>query len=230
MRVENVALDEIDKIALPFRKDIMTVAFGSDEREVGDFNEAEDSNKKLVQWLVYVSDIKPKHVESIDQAKEKVKLAWRKYQQNNKAISVANEIISRVSAGEKFVDLARKAGYGVRSTAYFDRLGQTADAMDKSEVILALCEESFDKTKNEVGMKELNGKIVVYQLNEIMHNERSEEDNKPKYYVELMQNVSEDMYQQLISYLSKRYGVRINYDVLKTVDESVDSSFLEDMF
>ena len=164
----------------------MTVAFGSDEKEVGEFNEAESSSKKLVQWLVYVSDIKPKHVEPIAQVEDRVKLAWRKDQQHSKAVSFANEIISKVAAGENFSDLAKRSKYGVRSTAYFDREGKTADKRDKSEIIDSLFEESFDKTKNEAAIKEIDGKIVVYQLNEIIYDEKFEKDHKPEYYVELI--------------------------------------------
>ncbi len=228
--LQDVAFDEFDKIALPFSKDVMTVAFGSDEKEVGDFNEAEDSSKKLVQWLVYVSDIKPRHVEPIDRAKDEVRLAWYKDQQHSKALSVADEIISKVAAGENFSDLAKKAGYTMRSTAYFNREGKTVDERDKSEIIGALCEESFDGIKNESAMKEINGKIVVYQLNEMMYDGESEENNKSEYYVELIKDISDDMYQQLIGYLSRRYEVKINYDVLRKVDETIDSSTLDEMF
>lgn len=230
LSVRDAALDETDKIALPFRGDVMTVAFGSDEKEVGDFNEAEDSNKKLVQWLVYVSDINPKHVEPIAQAKDRVKLAWYKDQQHSKALSVASEIVSKIAAGEKFSDLGKKEKYKVKSTAYFNREGKTTDERNRSEIIDALCEESFDKTRNEVSIKEINGKVIVYQLNEIMYDEKSEKENKPKYYVELIRDVSDDMYQQLIGYLSKRYKVKVNHEVLRKVDETMDSSALDEMF
>ncbi len=230
LNVKNVAFDESNKIALPFKKDVMTVAFGSDEKEVGDFNEAEDSNKKLVQWLVYVSDIIPKHIESIDQAKEKVELEWRRNQQNSKAFTVANEIVFKVMKGEKLSDLAKKGKYNIRSTAYFDREGQTSNDRNKSEVIEDLFEESFSKVRDDVGIKKINGKVFVYQLNEIKYDKKSEKDNKQKYYVELMRDVTEDMYQQLIGYLSKRYEVKINYDILQKVDEAVDPSVFDDMF
>lgn len=230
LNIKNVAFDEADKVALPFRKDVMTVAFGANEKEVGDFNEAEDSNKKLVQWLVYVSDIKPKHVEPFEQAKERVKLAWRKDQQHVKALSVANEIISKVSSGERFTNVAVKAGYAVRSTDYFDRAGLTSGQKNKSEIVLNLHEDAFNKVKNEVDFKELNENIVVYQLDRIEYDAKSEEKNKQSYYVELVQSSSEDMYQQLIGYLSKKYKVKINYDVLKKVDETIDASALDDVF
>lgn len=230
LNIKNAAFDEADAVALPFRKDVMTVAFGSNEKEVGDFNEAEDSNKKLVQWLVYVSDIKPKHVELFEQAKEKVKLAWRKDEQHAKALSVANEIVSKVSAGEKFVNVVGKAGYSAKSTVYFDRAGATSDPKNKSEIVSDLHEEAFSKLKNEVGLKELNGNIVVYQLDGIGYDVKSEEKNKQNYYVGLVQDSSEDMYQQLIGHLSKKYKVKINYDVMKKVDEAIDASALDDVF
>ncbi len=79
-------------------------------------------------------------------------------------------------------------------------------------------------------MTEIGGKIVVYQLNEIIYDEKFEKDHKPEYYVELIKDVSDDMYQQLIGYLSKRYEVKINYEVLKKVDEAIDSSDFDEMF
>jgi len=230
INVKNVALNETDQIGLPFKKDIMTVAFGSDEKEVGDFNEAEDSNKKLVQWMVYVSDITPKHIEPIEQAKEKVKIAWYKHQQHDRALSVANEIISKVVNGESFFDLAKKAKYRLRSTAYFDREGRTSDERNNSEIISSLCEESFNRLKNDIGLKDINGKIVVYQVVGMNYDEKSERDNKRMRYNSLLQDNSGDMYQQLIGYLSKKYEVKVNYDVLKEVDESIDPTALDDVF
>jgi len=228
--VKNVSIDETDNIALPFKKDVMTVAFGSDEKEVGEFNEAEDFSKKLVQWLVYVSDIKPKHVEPIDQAKEKVKLAWRKNQQHDKALSLANDLISKVSEGEEFADLAKKRNYKLKSTAYFDSRGTTSDGKSKSEIIDNLHEEVFSKLRTEMGMKEVKDKIVVYQLSDISYDSEKGDKNKQNDYILLLQNYTEDMYQQLIGYLSKKYEVKVNYDVLKEVDESIDPTALDDVF
>ena len=228
--VKNVALDETDNIALPFKKDVMTVAFGTDEKEVGEFNEAEDFNKKLVQWLVYVSDVTPKHVEPIDQVKERVRFAWRKDRQHDKAMSVANDLISKVSEGERFADLAKKGSYKLKSTAYFDSQGTISDEKDNSEIIDNLHEEVFSKLKNEMGMKEVKGKIVVYQLSDMDYDLEKGDKNKQNDYILLMQDYTEDMYQQLIGYLSKKYEVKINYDVLREVDESVDMSALGEVF
>ncbi|MBO6056577.1 MAG: SurA N-terminal domain-containing protein [Alphaproteobacteria bacterium] len=230
LSVKSVKLDEVDEIPLPFKKDVMTVAFGSDENEVGDFNEAEDSGKKLVQWLVYVSDVTPKHVEPLEQAKERVKVEWRKDQQHNKALAVANEVISKVSEGEKFADLVRTRNYRLRSTNHFDSLGIVSDNSKKSEIIDSLHEEVFSKLKNEVGMKELNGKIVVYQVADISYDKKKEEENWQRSFVSLLLNYSDDMYQQLIGHLSKKYEVKINYDILKEIDESIDPSSLDEVF
>lgn len=230
LNVKNVKLSDVDEIPLPFKKDVMTVAFGSDENEVGDFNEAEDSGKKLVQWLVYVSDVTPKHVEPLEQAKERVKVEWRKDQQHNKALAVANEIISKASEGEKFADLAGAKNYKLKSTSHFDRLGNTSDNNEKSEIVSNLYEEVFSKLKNEVGMKELNGKVVVYQVADISYDKKKEEENWQRNFVSLLLNYSDDMYQQLIGHLSKKYEVKINYDVLKEVDESIDPSALDEVF
>jgi len=230
LSVKNVALSEMYKISLPFKKDVMTVAFGSDEKEVGSFNEAEDFNKKLVQWLVYVSDVTPKHVEPIDKVKERVKFAWRKDQQHNKALSVANDIISRVSKGEKFADLVRKKGYVLKTTAYFDNRGMISGNKGKFEIIDSLHDEVFSKVKNDVGMKELNGKIVVYQLADISYDEKKEDEDMLRNFLSLSMAYTEDMYQQLIGYLSKKYEVKINYDILKEVDEAIDPSALDEVF
>ncbi|MCR4623596.1 MAG: SurA N-terminal domain-containing protein [Alphaproteobacteria bacterium] len=230
LNVKSVKLDEVDEIPLPFKKDVMTVAFGSDENEVGDFNEAEDSNKKLVQWLVYVSDVTPKHVEPLEQAKERVKVEWRKDRQHNKALAVANEVISKVSEGEKFADLVRARNYRLKSTSHFDSLGIVSDNSEKSEIIDSLHEEVFSKLKNEVGMKELNGKIVVFQVADISYDKKKEEENWQRSFVSLLLNYSDDMYQQLIGHLSKKYEVKINYDILKEVDESIDPSALDEVF
>ena len=62
------------------------------------------------------------------------------------------------------------------------------------------------------------------------YDEKSERDNKRMRYNSLLQDNSGDMYQQLIGYLSKKYEVKVNYDVLKEVDESIDPTALDDVF
>ena len=91
-------------------------------------------------------------------------------------------------------------------------------------------EEVFSKLKNEVGMKELNGKIVVYQVADISYDKKKEEENWQRSFVSLLLNYSDDMYQQLIGHLSKKYEVKINYDILKEIDESIDPSSLDEVF
>ncbi len=230
LELKDVALDETDKIKLPFKNDVMTVAFGLDENEVGNFNEAENAEKKLVQWLVYVSDVKPKHIEPIDQAREKVKKAWYEDQRHAKAISIAENIMSKTSEGGDFLKLAQKERYNVRSTAYFDKDGKTSDERNRSEIIDDLHEEIFSKLRDETGMKEINGKIVVYQLSGISYDAKKEDEERQKNYILLLQDNTEDMYQQLIGYLSKKYEVKINYEMLKEVDKSVDPSALDEVF
>ena len=147
-----------------------------------------------------------------------------------KSQTTANEIISKVSEGEKFADLAGAKNYKLKSTSHFDRLGNTSDNNEKSEIVSNLYEEVFSKLKNEVGMKELNGKVVVYQVADISYDKKKEEENWQRNFVSLLLNYSDDMYQQLIGHLSKKYEVKINYDVLKEVDESIDPSALDEVF
>ncbi len=230
LTLKDITLDEENKVKLPFAKDVMTVAFGLDESEIGSFNESEDSNKKSIQWLVYVSEIKPKHIEPIDQASKKIRAAWYKDQQHSKALALANDMVSKITDGSNFSKVAKQEHYTVKSTAYFDAEGTTSNEKDKSEIIDSLHEEVFKKFKNEVGMKEINNKIIVYQLSGMSYDVKKENDDKQKNYIVLLQDNSEDMYQQLIGYLSKKYEVKINYDVLKEVDKEIDPSALDEVF
>lgn len=230
LKFTDIALDEMNKINLPYKKDVMTVAFGLDENEVDSFNEAEDANKKLIQWLVYVSDVTAKHVEPFDKAKEKVRKAWYKDQQHSKAIAIADDIVSKTAKGEDFSKLAKKERYKVKSTPLFDKDGRTSDDKNKSEIIGKLHEESFAMLKNDAGIKEVDGKVIVYQLADISYDSKKEDEERQRSYIMLLQENTEDMYQQLIGYLSKKYEVKINYDVLKEIDEAIDPSALNEVF
>lgn len=219
----NVKLNDENKVNLPYAQDVMTVAFSQDEKEVASFSESLDKQKHHVQWLVYVDNIVPQHVDEFEKVKNRVKAEWKKDQKHSKAIEMANDIVAKVSAGEKFSSL----GYKTQTTSMFDREGLLGAKKDGEKIIKEVFAEAFEKQKGDVAYREINDRIVVYQVNEIKHEEIPHEE-KMKDYGSLLQENAEDLYQQLIGYLSKKYEVKVNYELLKTIDESSESSIPED--
>lgn len=232
INVENVGFEDEKKIPLAYKKDVLTVAFGLNEKEVGNFTEGLNDKKEMVQWLVYVNGIIPKHVEELAKAKEKVGKAWCKDQANIKNQEFANRLIEQSSTEKDLAKLASKSGLKIEKTSLFDREGKTDNKKDKNQdVVNLICVETFEKNKKDIAFKkEDNGDIIVYQLNDITHDKKVAAENKQKDYVKLRSEVSEDMYQQLIGYLSKRYKVVINYELLNKEDSTIDTEALGDIY
>ncbi len=258
--VNDVMLEEEDKIDLPFSEDVLTMAFGSDEKEVGNFTEGEGENKKVVQWLVYVTDITPKTIAPLEKVKDKVKSEWIKDKQYTRALEIADTVVSKTSEGEDFGALVKKEGYKVKTSDLFDKDGRVDNQNNSNaeeeakkkekekekkkkkkknkygeeEIEKTLLEElasdCYDKVLLEAGQKEVKNKIVVYQVSELDYTKQLGSDDRQRYYVELIEGSLNDMYQQLITHLSKKYEVNVNRAQLEQSDDTIDLSVLDETF
>ncbi len=231
--VKDAKLNDINKINLPYANDILTVAFSTDEKEISTFTESLGNNKKIVQWLVYIDNIKPKHVEQFSSVEGKVKDAWLKSQQYSASIDKANQIIEAYKAenveGIKKIISSKE----ISKTSLFNREKEifTKDEAYK-QLIQNVCDEAFNMSKSDIFYKEIDGVVYVYYLKDIVHDKEVIEKNKQLGFSRLISANTEDLYQQLVGYLSKKYEVKINNEMLKEMDDygEAKNSEVEDIF
>ncbi|MDR2107462.1 MAG: hypothetical protein LBO73_03010, partial [Holosporaceae bacterium] len=92
-----------------------------------------------------------------------------------------------------------------------------------------ISENVFTLGKTEVGYTEANGDILVYQVENIIPPVNEDPKEREKYAREFQSLMIDDMYQQLIGYLSERYGVTVNQELLKEIDEEMSPDLMTDM-
>ncbi len=219
-KINNVKFNDRNKINLPYENDVLTVAFSTEEKEASSFSESMDDKKNIVQWLVYVDSITPKHIENFDKVKSKVKEKWKVAKQDEKAVEEANQII-------KDYKNHKKINRNIIKTSVINRNGELDTHKIKksiAEMINIIRDEIFSIKKEDITYKKYDGIVYVYYLDKIVHDRELIDKNKHQYYLELLEQNTEDMYQQLFGYFAKKYKVKVNNELLKEIDDSVDLS------
>ncbi len=217
-KINNIKFNDRNRINLPYENDILTVAFTTEEKEASSFSESIDDNKNIVQWLVYVDSITPKHIENFDKVKSKVKEKWRAAKQDEQAVEEANQIIKEYRNHKKI-------NRNIIKTNIFDRkLESLKNKKSIVEMIHTIRDEVFSMKKEDITYKKYDGIIYVYYLDKIVHDKDLIDKNKPQYCSELLEQNTEDMYQQLFGYFAKKYKVKVNNELLKEIDDSIDLS------
>ncbi|MDR1235791.1 MAG: SurA N-terminal domain-containing protein [Holosporaceae bacterium] len=236
--VEDVDADNKNKkdedvLAVPYKSDILAVAFSVDDGGDSSFSEAFDAKGERVYWLLHIDGITPKHVASFEESSDKVLKEWTSRKRREKAEETASDLVERIKAGDNLISLARKSGYASVITQKFDRFGKLEDEKNTKfkNIIEEIYEDAFTLGKSEANFKKTDEKFVVYQVHDVVSPGEIGKEDEEKYQRELRSEIVDDMYQQLISYLSKKkYEVKINHDLLKNIDENVTQNQLDDMF
>ncbi|MCR5225576.1 MAG: SurA N-terminal domain-containing protein [Alphaproteobacteria bacterium] len=227
--VENVKLNDKKAVAnIPYGEDVLTVAFSIDEGTDSSFSEALNASKNRVLWLVHVDSVTPKHTAEFSKVLDKVKAEYIKEKQHEEARTMAADFVEKLKNGENIKTLASKVGRTCETSVAFDRFGTTQDKKKASEIVSNLYKDVFAKSKNEAAYNEINGNVVVYQVKQVIPAKNITEEDQKKLYAELYKEMKEDIYQQLIGHLSKRYNVTINYEMLKEFNEPTER--LDDIF
>lgn len=209
---------ELEK--LPYKSDVLNVAFSTEESLDSSFSEAIDGNDRVL-WLVHVDSVTPKHKADFEKIKNKVTAAWIKDQQYHKALDLA-ESWKTVGVNKKLSDLAEETHRHYSATALFGRDGKCIENSEHEKLIERIHEEAFNLNKNDIVSLEIDGNIVVYQLTQIFV-PNTENSAISERYKELTKDIVDDMYQQLVGYLSREYKVTINKETLKEINEDVDT-------
>lgn len=222
LEVKDVVIGDTDKINRPYANEIMIAAFGLEDKEVGSFTESQDEKNRPVQWMVFIKDISPRHVEAFEKARPQVEVAWRKDQQRELALSLAQKIATAVTdSGMTFEKATSAERYKVAKTSLFSREGQNDDKKNGA-IIEALYEEAFEKEKNSVSYREVDDRMIVYQVDQVQHDSSIPVEEKQKRYVELHREISSDILQQIVTHQSRELKVEINNKTLKEIDDNIN--------
>lgn len=239
MRITDAtALDKTGKaksnIKQKYYEDILTVAFSTDEGSDSSFAEAIDEKGRRLLWLVHVDSVTPKHVAEFSSVKDKANKEWIKKQQHDKAIELAQSFCNAVKEGGKLQAIAAKNGRKAFSIKPFDRNGNlVAEKEEKkgkknntakknqndektASIALAFAENAFSSDQNSASYKEMNNIIVVAQVEKIIPAGDINGEELTSCHVDLIRRVSDDLYQQLVGYLSReKYAIKINNELLE---------------
>ena len=137
-------------------------------------------------------------------------------------INLANDW-TNVGAQKKLSDLASDGHKKSERTSLFDREGKCVEKSKFENIISKIYNDAFKLDKNGTSYAETDGKVVVYQIDNIYTPEIKQED-LVEAYKSLASDVREDMYQELIGHLSKEYKVHINSELLKQNNEEIDTN------
>jgi hypothetical protein len=216
----------------PYKNDIISVVFSIDEGTDSSFSEIQDDKKNRIFWLVHLDGVTPRHVEEFEKVSDKALVEWTKDRRQRKTLDMANDLATKINEGGNLEKLAAEHGRICNISPAFDRLGAASDDKNKkfADLISAVHEEVFSKNKGEGSYKEVNGKIIVYQVKDIIPAKQADPQDASKYRANLSQEMTDDLYQQLVGYLSKKYEVAINYEMLKESAEDLDTSEFNEIF
>ncbi|MDR1375261.1 MAG: SurA N-terminal domain-containing protein [Holosporaceae bacterium] len=227
---KNAKSQEVLKVS--HKNDIISIAFSIDEGTDSSFSEGQDDKEKRIFWLVHLDSVTPKHVEEFEKVSDKALQEWIKDQQHRKALAMANDFVAKINEGGSLEKLATENGRISNTSPAFDRSGAVTDDKSKkfADIISVIYKEAFSKNKGDGSQKEINGKIVAYQIKDIISSEQNDSKDAAKYRTNLSQEMTDDLYQELVGYLSKKYEVTINYEMLKESTEGLDTSELGEIF
>ncbi|MDR2158081.1 MAG: SurA N-terminal domain-containing protein [Holosporaceae bacterium] len=227
---KNAQLQEA--VNLPYKEDIITVAFSIEEGTDSSFSETLDAKKNRVYWLLHLDEITPKHAAAFEKSSDKVLVEWTKSRQREKALQTATSFIRETKEGKSLDKLAAENGRISNTTESFDRYGQLSNEKNTrfANIIAEVHENAFAMQELESNYVELDGEIVVYQVKNIISPSKIDPKDEKKYQAALRGEIVEDMYQQLIGHMSKKLEVKINHEMLTGINEGIDQNKLDEIF
>lgn len=214
--------------ALPYKNEVITIAFSLDEGADSSFSESLNEKKETVLWLVHIEKITPKHKAQFKQVEQKVEKAWKQAYIRDTARNLAQKITEEINNGLSLDEIARKYGYKCEITELFNRDGEAIETKSNSnrKIIESIKDYIFFLDKKESAYMEIGDEFIIYQVDKICAIDSSDknreiyiQDNEKKDFII---TTVEDKFQELIGYLANKYGVSINYDMLKEINEEID--------
>ena len=252
MRIKNASASTLNKdssssAASKYKTDIHTVAFSTEEGSDSSFAESINEKQKKFLWLVHVDSITPKHVAKFADITDKVSIEWKKSKQHDKAIELATLFCEKAKDGVSLSTIALQNKRKISFTKPFYRSGiiekdpkkkdskndkekkLTPQEQKMMEVAANFADQAFKKEKGTTFYKDFGTSIVVAQVEKIIPIKDVDNEINTKCHIELVRSVSDDLYQQLVGYLSReKYEIKINREMLEKT--GADSSNVEDIF
>jgi hypothetical protein len=246
--VSDVTMTNNDTLKVKYKNDVLIVAFSTEDGTDSSFSEAADEKGNKLLWLVHVDSITPKRIAEFAKVQNKIQKEWLRKKQMEKAIEIANSFVEQIKAGERLASLASKNAQTYSVTYSFDRNGdwegkrqEEANKNDEKapkkaprnekfdKIVSEMYKEAFLNSKKTAFFKEIDGVIVIAQVHEIIPAYAIDPNEREKLHASLIRETVEDLYQQLVGYLSKnRYEVKINHEMLKEgggFDHQIDDIF-----
>jgi hypothetical protein len=240
----------------PYKNSVLAVAFSLEEGTDSSFSEDIDEKGNKIYWAVHLEKIHPRHLGDYDDMEAQVLKEWLKKERREEALKKAGHIVDKVKSGERLEKVAKQNKEKVIVTQWFDRDGKLEEKKDEKtsaqkaagkekntnpentvvlpqsyqRVVQEVIEDVFSQEEFSAGIKESSGSVYVYQILEVSHPKEIDKEEGKKFAQELKSSIITDMFQQLVSYLSKIYEIKINYDMLKEINENVDSESFKEMF
>jgi hypothetical protein len=232
INAQNKNAQSKEVLKMPYRSDVISIAFSIEEGSDSSFSEALDEKNNKIFWLVHLDSTTPKHTAEFANALDNVRKELIKSKQHENALAMAKDLVEQTKSGKKLADLAKKCGRISQITPAFDRNGSFDEDKDKKfdHIIAEVHGNAFTDNKKEGGYKEIGETVVVYQVNEVISAKNINSEAGVKFKVNLVKETTDDMYQQLIGHLSQKYKVTINYEMLKNIDENINPSTFGEIF
>ena len=216
-----------------YKNDIVAVVFATDEGMDSSFSETINEKEEKVLWFVRVDEVIPKHVSDFSDVSKQVRKELVRKKKHASAIKLANTLVKQVNSDQSLSQVASKKGFLSSVTMPFDRSGNVVTDSKNNKhaaIISQLYGGAFSASKNKAFFREMNGSIIVYQVLGVVSKSVVDAKTRTKLHESLLQEMGDDLYQQLISYLSKRkHEVKVNYEMIEK-SENINFSEIEDMF
>lgn len=220
--IPNITVNDKAAVSnIAYGNDILTLGFTIDDGTDSSFSESLDKNGRRVLWLVHVDDITPQHVADMASVKDKIEKLWIKDRQHDLALEKARALAEQMDANTSLSKVAFNEKRKYSTSAAFDRNGMS-DKGEASAIVADVCHDVFNQKIGDSAVREVNGQIYVYQVKNIVNVQEVSDEIRTKQTRTLHREFVDDLYQQLQNYLSKKYKVTVNYELLQASNEPVE--------
>jgi hypothetical protein len=234
-------------LSVPYGGDVLSVAFSLDEGTDSSFSEGQDEKNHKLFWLVHLDKITPRHIMDFEKSTKRILEEWVKKERFESATKKALELIEKIKGGEILARLAAKNKYKITEIPAFDRTGTVEEhpqqpgtkGKDKQKgqqdprqkkIMEVVCEDAFSMGVQEANSVTIDGHIVVYQVKTISYPKDIEKKETSQSNQRLLGEVVNDLFQQLVGHLSKKYKVSCNHELLKEINDDIDQNILDEIF
>ncbi len=189
----------------PFLKTLFETAKGEDSL----LTEGENNTF----FIVHVDSVEPAKVRPLDSIRDQVRADWMQEQRWKAARDKAKAFVAQLNTGGKIADIAKKAGFKLRSSGSFNRVGEGL----KGGMSPALVTDLFDvPAVGRAATADGRAAVHVAQLKEISEVKAGGDRTGVEAVAKTLRaGIAGDIARQLDNALRKRHDVSIDQRVIK---------------